>query len=172
VLGRHAKAGVLVVALLALAVGGILLIRCYDRFYGPDTAPGTASGAPASRASAFEGTMPEGPCWKGLCRKGPCLRDDLDPYGLTVATYRSALRGVYEFAEHVVGYRGARSTSLLGTLPGIDRRRRESHGRTEAASQDPMPYHPVKPTIRKDFAKSLSRADAAPRPRQRSLLRY
>jgi hypothetical protein len=60
VLGRHAKAGVLVVALLVLAVGGILLLRCYDRCCGPEAAPGTASGAPASSASAFEGTMPEG----------------------------------------------------------------------------------------------------------------
>jgi len=60
VLGRRAKAGVLVAALLVLAVEGVLLIRYYDRNYGSDDASGTASGAPSSSASAFEATMPEG----------------------------------------------------------------------------------------------------------------
>ncbi len=55
-LGRRAKAGVLVAALLVLAVEGVLHIR----YYGSDDASGTASGAPSSSASAFEATMPEG----------------------------------------------------------------------------------------------------------------
>lgn len=49
--GRRAKAGVLVAALLVLAVEGVLLIRYYERYYGSD--------APSSSAPAFEGTMPE-----------------------------------------------------------------------------------------------------------------
>jgi len=60
VLGRRAKAGVLVAALLVLAVEGVLLVRYYDRYYGSDAASGTASGAPSSSALAFEVTMPEG----------------------------------------------------------------------------------------------------------------
>ncbi len=55
-LGRRAKVAVLGVALLVLAVEGLLLIRYYDRYYGSDT----ASGTPSSSAPAFEATMPEG----------------------------------------------------------------------------------------------------------------
>ena len=54
-LGRRAKAGVLVAALLIVAVEGVLLIRYYDRYYGSD-APGIAS----SSAPTSEGTMLEG----------------------------------------------------------------------------------------------------------------
>ena len=59
-LGRRAKAGMLVAALLVLAVEGVLLIRYYDRYYGSDDASGNASGTPSGSAPAFEATMPEG----------------------------------------------------------------------------------------------------------------
>jgi hypothetical protein len=64
VFGRRAKAGVLVAALLVLAVEGVLLVRYYDRYYG-SAASGTASGTPYSGAPSFgvtmlQGTMPEG----------------------------------------------------------------------------------------------------------------
>ncbi len=58
-LGRYAKAGALVAALLVLVVEGVLLIRYYDRYYGSDDASGTASGTPSGSAPAFEATMPE-----------------------------------------------------------------------------------------------------------------
>ena len=44
------------VALLVLAVEGVLLIRYYDRYYGSDA----TSGTPSSSVPAFEATMPEG----------------------------------------------------------------------------------------------------------------
>ncbi len=55
-LGRRTKAVVLVVALLVLAVEGVLLVRYYDRYYGSDA----TSGAPSSSVPAFEATIPEG----------------------------------------------------------------------------------------------------------------
>jgi hypothetical protein len=60
VFGRRAKAGVLVAALLVLAVEGVLLVRYYDRYYGSDAASGTASGTPYSGAPSFGVTMPQG----------------------------------------------------------------------------------------------------------------
>jgi hypothetical protein len=54
-LGRRTKAAVLVVALLVLAVEGVLLVRHYDRYYGFDAASGNAAGS----APAFERTIPE-----------------------------------------------------------------------------------------------------------------
>ena len=65
-LGRSAKAGVLVAALLVLAVEGVLLVRYYDRYYGSDDASGTASGTPSGSAPAFEATMPEGTMPEGM----------------------------------------------------------------------------------------------------------
>ena len=59
-LGRRAKAGVLVAAFLVWRSRGMKLISYYGRYYGSEAAPGTASGAPPSSASAFEVTMPEG----------------------------------------------------------------------------------------------------------------
>jgi len=60
VLGCRAKAGVLagvlVAALLVLAVEGVSLVRYCDLSYGSEA----ASGAPSSSASAFEVTIPEG----------------------------------------------------------------------------------------------------------------
>lgn len=55
-LGRRTKAAVIVVALLVLAVEGVLLVRYYGRYYGVD-AP--SAGNAASSAPAFERTMPE-----------------------------------------------------------------------------------------------------------------
>lgn len=56
-LGRRTKAAVIVVALLVLAVEGVLLVRYYGRYYGVD-AP--SAGNAAGSAPAFERTMPEG----------------------------------------------------------------------------------------------------------------
>ncbi len=56
-LGRRTKAAVIVVALLVLAVEGVLLVRYYGRYYGVD-AP--SAGNAASSVPAFERTMPEG----------------------------------------------------------------------------------------------------------------
>jgi len=55
-LGRRTKAAVIVVALLVLAVEGVLLVRYYGRYYGVD-AP--SAGNAASSAPAFERTVPE-----------------------------------------------------------------------------------------------------------------
>ena len=59
--GRRAKAAVFGVALLVLAVEGVLLIRYYDRYYGSDATSGTlSSGAPALEATMPQRTMPQG----------------------------------------------------------------------------------------------------------------
>jgi len=53
---RYAKAGALVVAVFILVIEGFLVYRWYD----PDQAPDAASGgAPASRATTAEDTVPE-----------------------------------------------------------------------------------------------------------------
>ena len=66
--GRRAKAGVLVAALLVLAVEGVLLIRYYERYYGSD--------APSSSAPAFEDTMPEGTMPEETTASGDVPSDD------------------------------------------------------------------------------------------------
>ena len=57
-LGRYAKGGILVFALVVLVVEGFLVYRWYDRHQAP-AADGVPGGATAS-APAPEGTMPEG----------------------------------------------------------------------------------------------------------------
>jgi len=56
-LGRRTKAAGIVVALLILAVEGVLLIRYYDRYYASEDAPGSAP--------ALGVTMPEGTAYEG-----------------------------------------------------------------------------------------------------------
>ena len=72
-LGRRAKAAILLAALLALAVEGALFVGYYDRYYGSDVGfPGTtAPGGPA----AFEGTTPEGTMPEGTASTGDAPSD-------------------------------------------------------------------------------------------------
>ncbi len=51
-LGRYAKAGMLVLALVVLAVEAYLLYVYYDRYYGRDTASGTAASSVAAPEEA------------------------------------------------------------------------------------------------------------------------
>ena len=71
-LGRRAKAVVLAVALLVLAVEGVLLIRHYDLYYGPEAASSTAA---ASSPAAFERTMPEATMPEGNTSTGDAPSD-------------------------------------------------------------------------------------------------
>ena len=79
-LGRNAKAGVLVAALLILAVEGVLLYRYYDRYYGND-----APGAPSSGAPAFEATMPEGTVPEGTALDRTTTMGQPEPQETTTA---------------------------------------------------------------------------------------
>ncbi len=78
-LGRRAKAGILAAALLVLAVEGVLLIRHYDRYYGPEAASSTAA---ASSPAAFERTMPEATMPEGTTSTGDAPSDS-DAAGAT-----------------------------------------------------------------------------------------
>jgi hypothetical protein len=75
VFGRRAKAVVLAAALLVLAVEGVLLVRYYDRYYGPDDASGAPS--PTLEATLPEGTMPEGTMPEGTMPEGPALEETI-----------------------------------------------------------------------------------------------
>lgn len=106
-LGRRAKAGVLVAALLVLAVEGVLLIRYYDRYYGSDDASGTASGAPSSSASAFEATMPEGTMPEGTAPEQTTATGDVpsDESGAEETAFAHTAtdensRGDYTYLDH------------------------------------------------------------------------
>ena len=71
-LGRRAKAVVFLAALAVLALEGVLLVRHYDRYYGPEAASSTAA---ASGPAAFERTVPEGTVPEGATSRGEAPSD-------------------------------------------------------------------------------------------------
>ena len=64
-LRRHAKAGVLVVAVAVLVVEGFFVYRWYDRYQVPGATSGDPVGAPASEGTTAGGTASEGPIANG-----------------------------------------------------------------------------------------------------------
>ena len=79
-LGRRAKAGILIAAVLVVAVEGVLLVGYYDRYYGSEAASGTDA---ASSPAPFERTMPEGTASTGDAPS------DSDAAGATTFVHRA-----------------------------------------------------------------------------------
>jgi hypothetical protein len=89
-LGRRAKAVLLIAALSVLAVEGVLLVGYYDRYYGSEAASGTdaaSSPAPFERTMP-EGTMPEGTMPEGTASTGDAPSDS-DADGATAFVHRA-----------------------------------------------------------------------------------
>ena len=79
-LGRRAKAVVLIAALSVLAFEGVLLVGYYDRYYGSEAASATDA---ASSPAPFERTMPEGTASTGT------PPSDSDADGATAFVHRA-----------------------------------------------------------------------------------
>ena len=84
-LGRRAKAGIIIAVLSVLAVEGVLLVGYYDRYYGSEAASATDA---ASSPAPFERTMPEGTIPEGTASTG-APPSDSDADGATAFVHRA-----------------------------------------------------------------------------------
>jgi hypothetical protein len=97
VLGRHAKAAALVVAVLVLVVEGIFVYRWYDRDRAPDAAAGDA---PRGSVPASGETMPEGTTPEGTTAAGDVPSDDDDGASFVHTATDANSRGDYTYISH------------------------------------------------------------------------